>query len=368
MLNGVMVDDDNPELYAKILSVRGVLTFEPMAVRPLTDLAEEIRGKSPRVVALDYGLDDNIGGDNQVTANQTFKAGALAQHFRDHSSSSPDSDFPIILVSSVDKIKHLFAPDKTAHDLFDRVYSKEDCKNDREGITREVVSLVRAYEVFRDCHGKCSLESLFNGSQDDADFINYQELHLDVAQAQAPHLAAQYFLRKVIDRAGILLPLPEVAARLGIDRESVSNLLHALAGSEIGYRGVFSDGWDRWWAHRLDAWADHITGTKIRMLSASERCSALANALEIELSPARSTWDGSSDFHPSFACASCGEPSDIRHSLAAFDPHAPRFSQRKRICWACIQTDRYLDPSHNLIVDAVDADLVSTIQKHDRKA
>jgi hypothetical protein len=54
----------------------------------------------------------------------------------------------------------------------------------------------------------------------------------------------------------------------------------------------------------------------------------------------------------------------MRHSLAAFDPRAPRFATRPRICWDCIQTDKFREAK--LQVDEVDQELVDDIKSRPR--
>lgn len=127
---GVFVDDEDNQ-YAALLSTRGVLEFVYQSVTPIMDQAEAIRATAPTVVALDYRLDEVTPG---IEAAHTYKGSALAQVLRDKAIAEPKSDFAIVLVSNEMKLKALYAPDKTAHDLFDLVYSKEEVTQHRDEI------------------------------------------------------------------------------------------------------------------------------------------------------------------------------------------------------------------------------------------
>ena len=122
---GIFVDDQEL-VYAETLSTPEHLEFKPQDVEEVAVLARKIVSESPIIVAVDYRLDEAPVG---LQADQTYKGSALAQHLRDASIEHPDQDFALVLVSAENKIKTLYRPDKTAHDLFDRVYVKEDINN-----------------------------------------------------------------------------------------------------------------------------------------------------------------------------------------------------------------------------------------------
>lgn len=115
---GIFVDDIDL-VYAETLSSADKLVFQPEEVGEVAVLARKIVSEAPIIVAIDYRLDEQPAG---LTGDQTYKGSALAQHLRDTSIEHPDRDFALVLVSAERKIKTLYRPDKTAHDLFDRVY------------------------------------------------------------------------------------------------------------------------------------------------------------------------------------------------------------------------------------------------------
>jgi hypothetical protein len=365
---GLFIDDyvDQAEIYAPLLSSKGEdgLTLDcSVAKENVAEFANEIFESNPNIVALDFSLDDNL---ELVSPKKAYKGSGLAQLLRDKiiTTSDPCRDFPIVLVSAEDKLSRLFRPDSTAHDLFDKTYVKEKATEDKEQVRKELVAL---------CHGYSMLKSVWNGDrlnvfglpEKEQRSIETQELTWVIADAAAPHIVARFILREVIDRAGLLLSDNEVAARLGVAKTEAEGFEKLLSDNSIRYEGIFHGGWRRWWAHRFDAWAENFFARRPTSLTGIERVRLLRERAGLDLVPAVSAWNGSSDERFAFACASCGQPTEVRHSLAAFDSRVPRFGQRRRICWDCIQTDKYLYA--RLSVDDIDSNLVEEVKDKIRR-
>lgn len=357
---GVFVDDEDKE-YAALMSTANELKFEHQTVLPITDQAIAVRAADPTVVALDYRLDEVIPN---IDAAHSYKGSALAQLLRDHAIAEPEKDFAIILVSNEMKLKTLYTPDKTAHDLFDVVYSKQEVTNRRARIQAEVLSLSRGYQLLRDLKLTYDPVAVLAAEPGERERLSGQEILTAFASAAAPHIIAKFVLRNIVERAGPLIDDADASALLGIDAASFDKIAGTLTEQNLAYRGLFSDGWQRWWAHRLDAWAADAIGSSLLSLTATERAAAISDALKTPLNPALSPWNGSGNEYIAFACRSCRRPAEMRHSLAAFDPRVPRFATRPRICWDCIQTDKFRDA--DLQVDEVDQELVSDIKLRSR--
>jgi len=334
--HGVFVDDQD-DVFAEQLSTPGKLAIEFVAVQEPTALARAIRDKQPMLVALDYRLDEAPAG---LPADQTFKGSALAQHLRDASIEAPELDFAIVLVSAEDKIRTLFQPDQTAHDLFDRVYVKDHINNQRLTVRRELLSLCAAYDCLRQKNGHYDLAELMAAESDDRPAIDIQALTLRLAKAKAPHLVVKLLLNELIDRPGPLIDLEDVCAHLGVSPNSGSKVTEVLEPHRANYRGLFGDAWPRWWSHRVEAFAQEVFATRATGLPASERTRLMNERFGLGFEAAISTWSGSADELVAIACASCRLGTEMRHSVAAFEAYLPRFAKRRRICWDCVQTDR----------------------------
>lgn len=361
---GVFVDDKEA-VYARLLTERGVLEFEHLPVNTdIASLANQILASRPAVVALDYRLDEDVGG---LSAEQTFKASTLAQHLRDKAVESPADDFAIVLVSAEEKIRTLFDPDRTAHDLFDKVYVKEQITENPEQAQVELVSLSAAYEALTAARAY-DLETILASTPDDRIFVDVQELKTPIQSASAPHQVIGFILKHLFAKPGLLLDAADAAARLGITRPSFEKLDEPLRAAGLAYEGLLFGGWPRWWAHRLEDWLSTTLGTRPITLSALERAERLSAALGIELSPAPSPWNDRVDERIAFACASCRRGTEIKRSVSAFEGTVPRYRIARRICWDCVQTDRYANEHPPLQIDELDEPLADRVRALDKPA
>lgn len=362
--HGIFVDDQD-NVFAEQLSTHGRLEMEFMAVKEPAALARAIRNKQPMLAALDYRLDEAPG---DLSADQTFKGSALAQHLRDSSIEEPDHDFALVLVSAEAKIRALFRPDQTAHDLFDRVYVKEEINAQRSKIRQELLSLCTAYDQLRQKNGRYDLAELMLAEPEDRPAIDIQALTLRLADAKAPHLVVKLLLSQLIDQPGPLVDLDDVCAYLGVSRGSGSKVAEVLQQHRVNYRGLFGDAWPRWWNHRVEAFAQEVFTTRATGLPASERTRLLTERFGAGFEVAVSPWSGSSDELIAMACASCRRGMEMRHSVAAFEAYLPRFAKRRRICWDCVQTDQYQHVKPALVIDEIDASLADEVRARPRRS
>lgn len=354
---GVFVDDQD-EVYAETLTTPGRLTLTFVPVGPVAQLARQLFASRPSLIALDYRLDETPEG---LAADQTYKGSALGQHLRDAAIENPQHDFAIVLVSAEAKIQALYRPDKTAHDLFDRVYVKERVNLERAQVRRELVSLCEGYDLLRGCAGVYNFAELASLPEGGSERVSSQELRVKLAEASAPHIVARAFLNWLIDRSGLLLKTEDVAALVGIGKTQAAELEPHLEHAGLAYEGLFSTGWQRWWAHRVEDWTQHLFGRRATGLPASDRARLVSERLGLDLQPAPSPWNGSTHELIAFACASCHRGAEMRHSVAAFEGGTPRFISRRRICWDCVQTDRYHDVP-GLMIDETDEALAKDVR------
>lgn len=338
-MKGIYVDDQ--PLQATVISRRLISDGVSIEVVPpsgdLLSLASDISDARPDFVLLDYRLDQFVVAGSASAAG--YRAAPLAQQLRDRTDDPATTEFPIILISSEDKIRKLFRPEKTAHDLFDWKLIKT-----KVGVEQRTPSVIAGlsdgYSRLRRLNGKFEVLSVF-GIEEELDFlVDHQELHLALEQAEYVHVAARYILTFVIKRQGLLLDRKNLHARLGLSArsEGLAEIEEVFAAER--YQGVFAQCRDLWWAELVESRFREEFGSSPSMLSAAERSEVLSARLGVSITSAADTWDGSTNFYPSFACACCGEPTSLEHSLACFDSRLPSFVQRLRVCFRCVQQDR----------------------------
>lgn len=342
-MKGLFIDDKDTEAQlAKVLTgaTNNELVFSFR--RPdleLTDLAEFIWNEGIQILALDYRLDEQQTGPDP---KNKFRAGSLAQLLRERAVEQTDKDIPIILVSVEENVRRFYRPDLTAHDLFDRTYTKDQVVH--KTIGREIVSVASGYPKLVNYLEERDLCLLLDTNQSDTSYIQDEEI-LELSTLSAPHQLSRRIFEMLIDRPGKLLRPIDLLARLGISKDSddISRLHEVLAAAAVSYSGVFHGGWPRWWDHRLRSWARELWGQDLGNDLASARVKRLNDHFQLNLSPAISRWTGSSDAKFAVACASCDCPTEIQYSVAAVDRARYKLVERKRICWSCVQSGEFED-------------------------
>lgn len=368
MYQGLFLDDRQDQaIFVPYLTVEGesglTTEFQLVQHQALEEMASTILERHPDILALDYRLDDSQDGVR-------YKAGPLAQQLRDHASELPNDDFPIVLLSHENIIQEQYGHDLTTHDLFDRVYAKEELATHKQRIGKELLALIEGYKQIINTLGDGTRLLQLLGLSDDergAALLNNQELR-GWQELKAPHLLAKKIIRNIIDRNGLLLDPCSVLARLGIAKDSpdADAFLTTLEIDNASYRGIFHGGWKRWWSHRIEVFGEQACGDELGNLTAKERVECWNRLFNLKLEAAKSRWTQSDETFPSFACASCAHPTEKIHSVAAFD-HAPSFVERKRICWQCIATGVYEDENKRLIPEDAEAYIVEKIKNGEIK-
>ena len=355
---GVFVDDQDA-VFAEQLSTPGVLDIEHQDVLEVTSLARLIAAKQPMLVALDYRLDETPAG---LKPDQTYKGSALAQHLRDASIETPATDFALVLVSAETKIRTLYKPDKTAHDLFDRVYVKEDINKNRAQIRRELLSLCAAYAALRQCGGVYKLADIMRAEGDDQAVIDVQALTLRLEDAKAPHLVVKTLLTQLIERPGPLIDTADACAHLGVSNTDADRVAALLTEHGADYHGLLHEAWPRWWTHRVEALAQETFGRRATGLPASDRARVLSEKFGSAFEPAVSPWTQSPHELVALACSCCRRGVELKHTVAVFESYLPRFATRRRVCWDCVQTDKYREIVPPIVIDEVDQDLAEAVK------
>lgn len=234
---------------------------------------------------LDEEFDENGG-------KVFYRGPTLAQELRSRMSDGEICSFPIILWSMNDKIVHSYSPDSSSHDLFDAVYAKDDGQYQLEDgcVSAELVSLARGYQLLRGMLKKGGSKisgavEVLGLNPSERDFLDPRLINCfhDVSVFGAAGRALS-----ILKNHGVLIDESLLAAKLGVDiadsGESWSVLKSRLSASR--YCGVFCDGWERWWAHRVDAFFLESLKAKgtLRRLDAKDRVAALNERFDINLS------------------------------------------------------------------------------------
>jgi CheY-like chemotaxis protein len=358
MFEGIFIDAfDKDKNLAELMSTSGRYGLRVTRQKPLELMtqANNILASQPDLVALDYRLNPR-----QKRKYTGYHASSLAQQLRESILQSVTHDFPIILIASQEDI-HAFFDNLTAHNLFDRYFIKSVLTNDCAS-NQQILSLVKGYKQLIKHWDKPEKWSKFLAvTRQEKVQVAYQAIR-ELDKLKAPHQVAHAISRYVIDRRGLLLDRDNVLARLGIsksgkDVEAIFELLHR---DKIKYTGIFSEGWSRWWQHRLEDWGKNLCGNSLGKLeTAPERVSCLNQKLGLKLSPAKSRWPNPEALIW-YVCDSCHQPTEFNYCVSAYEPLPYRFLHPKQICWKCLETGEYKE--HGLETDDGEEMIVEKIQ------
>ena len=213
---------------------------------------------------------------DEFSKNSNFTGSVLGQHVRDLSTDPKLNvkDVPIVLFSTDDKLRATYFKDLTSNNIFDRFLTKG---NSPDNAKIKLISLANGYQ-------EISKEKNFNK------LLNIDIINLDPrifsrfegGEDIPSHEYAQMILKDLIYAKGVLINEKYLAARLGIDKDTSSDWNKVKEIFERAkYKGVFSDGWDRWWMFAVDELFNNISGTYLNYLDAKERVSILKKELKL---------------------------------------------------------------------------------------
>lgn len=371
MIKGIYIDDDEDQrkTYSELLSSENFNFFEQVLPKSITHLISKVQAYEPSIIVMDYRLD----GSRTEGWDNNFKAGGVAQVLREYLIDSPKSDVPILLLSTEQNIQQLFSPDRTSHDLFDLWFLKDELhlgdQSRRDEILSKMLALSLGYETIKSIVAKglpqeLSQDLLGLGSEE-YDEINTEGLKLTLlsaeGEAERPHVIARQLYHNIVKRPGLLLSQYGLSARFGIQPTSLPALVKAAELDGLIYDGLFSTGWERYWRHRFDRWEVANFDKLITSMTGDKRAQALSKKFEIEIFPAVSKWTGMSNEHFSFACCVCRNPTEMRHSVAAFEPKLLPFMERNRICYDCVEREEQMRRQRIQVAEA-DEGIVADIR------
>ncbi len=231
-------------------------------------------------VIIDLRLDGD--GANRVDFNAT----SIAQELRSMTARGDAPAFPIILCSTETKIRETYDADKSSHDLFDYKFEKS-ANPDSKKFSRKLDSLAKGYELLN----ASELKPVMIFKDIELSSIDPRIMErFDASNKLVVHDYAHFAIKNLFHCTNPLLKERTVAARLGIDIEASPEWRKLLecVFSQAKYSGVFSDGWDRWWANSITDAFKTMTGKKLTFLKAEERVGLLIEKTGIQkLAPAK---------------------------------------------------------------------------------
>lgn len=233
-------------------------------------------------------LDWKLKNENEDGVIADFNAAALAQQLRVLSVDKLElrKDFPIVLCSAEMNFYEVYKKEKTIHDLFDLVYSKDYLADENEVVIRQLESLANAYSCL---NSSKSIQDLGIVTE------KYDERFIEGLCAlfnndKISHLIIKYLLDNFILNNGILIDEFVLGARLGVDIEKSDadswSFIKSDVLQEVRYTGILSDGWDRWDQSALISFWNTNFQQSLASLNAEKRVEMLNDTFNLRLTPA----------------------------------------------------------------------------------
>lgn len=234
---------------------------------------------------LDLNLEETPNKDKETSR---YKGSSLAQEFRNLSKAGLIREIPIILLSATVNLQKYF--DRTNEDLFDLIVSREKLIDTDLFISmrQKLISLSIGYELISNCKNENNnLTELFkyNLEKENNRFLGEMKTIMD----NPTHIISNFVIKNLLEKSGILIPENILATRLGVDYSKSPDWYKILEKlNKFNYKGVFSEGWKRWWMSGLENWwsSELQIEKSLRSTKASDKVCHLKEKLELsELVP-----------------------------------------------------------------------------------
>lgn len=216
---------------------------------------------------IDLKLNDEPNDKGEISQTN---AAPIAQFIRDSASEGKMKNLPIVLCSTDENIKIFYKKDFTSHDLFDMRFLKVP-KDQKiwNSIIQELYALAEGYYLLEEFKGDFAKILAIEPTTLDSRILS----RFDEESEIPSHEYAKYILKEMIFINGPLIEESILAARLGIDIRNSQDWEELITKyfSEAKYRGVFSPGWTRWWAHIIYKQFENITNKPLQILDAKEK-------------------------------------------------------------------------------------------------
>lgn len=221
---------------------------------------------------LDLKLDDMPNGNNQ---RANFRGTSLAQEIRTRQKEGELKSFPIVLFSANDKTQQ--ALEKSGKDLFDILIDKSKLNDKTFPIfTPQLIDLPKGYKMLYDSAEITEILKVDENLIDSRFVYEFKEM-----EKSPVHIQSRFLITELLAKQGLLIDEDILAARLGIDKPKSTDWpkLQGLL-TDAKYKGVFCNGWPRWWMHLIERWWKESIKSDIylRSTSASERVEIITQA------------------------------------------------------------------------------------------
>lgn len=277
------IDDENDESVAGVRDGFNDENLIEVAVEQPQDFKAQIKYLIEKLngydgLILDFRLNQNMQLD------VAYNAPAIAQELR-MSVAEPEinaKSIPIILCSTDERMRATYDADMTSHDLFDYKFLKGD-EPDWERFSRKLNSLAIGYKWLNS--EKRSFEDVIQRTDINSLDPRISERFKDPANNNMSYDFAHFVVKNLFNHPGALIKERVLAARLGVDIEASGQAWQELLAKldDCKYKGVFGEGWSRWWMDKINGIFKEIAkGKRLSNTDAEQRVSIISEYFKLE--------------------------------------------------------------------------------------
>ena len=332
----IFIDDENNKSVESIIN--GLNDTGEVHVTQLTlssnDGLESLTEKIKEKINLEsenkvYGILIDLCLNGEGTNSIRFTASPIAQHLRTLASTTHEiPNIPLVLCSTIEKIKNTYNLDKACHDLYDYKFSKaSDIK--WEKVAKKMNALAIGYAQLNT--QQLPLKQILNRN----DFENLDNrIFESIENLESTYEIAHFLIKDLFQHPGPLIKETMVAARLGIDinKSCVAwkSLLKYIT-PQIHYDGIFSNGWDRYWMDQLDTlFKDYSKGNPLSTYTAKERVEIIKKATQIDGLQVAEPIDFCSSTYYNTICEALKRPIDSLEAYEVYEAYDLRSWQEPK--------------------------------------
>jgi len=280
----IYVDDENDESIDSLINGfndTGLVEVHQLSINRGMNFSELEGLIKNKIIEENYdGLLIDLRLDGEGPNQLEYSAISISAELRAISARKEIPSFPIVLCSTLPKIKETYKSDKTSHDLFDYTFRKSE-NPDYKRFSRKLKALAVGYkELSFDAN---SLNQIFQRE----DLKNLDQRIFERFYNQdiiVPYDFAHFTVKTLFHSTIPLIKETILAARLGVNvSASGDSWIQLLSKFEdCMFNGLFSSGWNRWWADLLSIKLKSISGKNFSFLKAEERVAILKEAFGID--------------------------------------------------------------------------------------
>jgi len=335
----VVLDDDRTERdrLGEMLNVEDlkIETLGPSSISETTAaIADVLEGDGPRVVLLDYRLDDAEEASN-------FRGGSVAATLRD---ADATRDVPLVLLTTEAKLTAWVESRPGTQDLFDWRLLKGDLREEELPLIRSrLADLANGYWTLSG--GELAQEGGWDriaaalGTERER-IASLEDLESELPGGESPAEIGRWILTGPLEWPGPLIDQDEARVVLGVSGES-------FAGSAVqewlvphAYTGLFLAFGPRWWSAPLRGAVADIAGPP-GLVDSHARTKALSEVVGARLEAENCSWcDGARTVH---VCRVCCRAVDAAHSVRMLAARPPNWADPRVACYTCIAQGRAED-------------------------